>query len=167
MTGRGPEDADDVVGTFATDGALGFDPFPFLRALHEAGSGAVVVGQVAGIMHGSAELTGDLDLLWDGTRAQADALRAALTATGCADLPDLNRPQAAYQVVGAGGDLCTPDLPWGGMDVASCLVRAVSARDPAGFNVLYADLDDLILMRRSIGRPKDHRRADELEALRL
>ena len=24
------------------------------------------MGQVAGIMHGSRELTGDLDLLWDG-----------------------------------------------------------------------------------------------------
>ncbi|MFJ9350986.1 hypothetical protein [Streptomyces sp. NPDC101237] len=155
-----------MVGTFATDGALGFDPFPFLRALHEAGSGAVVVGQVAGIMHGSAELTGDLDLLWDGTPAQAHALREALTATCCADLPDLRRPQVDYQVMGASGDLCTPDLPWGDMDVAPCLVRAVNAHDPAGFAILYADLDDLILMRRSLGRPKDHRRADELEVLR-
>ncbi|WP_329266727.1 hypothetical protein [Streptomyces sp. NBC_01451] len=117
-------------------------------------------------MHGSAELTGDLDLLWDGTPAQAHALREALTATGCADLPDLNRPQVDYQVMGASGDLCTPDLPWGDMDVAPCLVRAVNAHDPAGFAILYADLDDLILMRRSLGRPKDHRRADELEVLR-
>ncbi|MFF4038657.1 hypothetical protein [Streptomyces sp. NPDC001816] len=59
----GLEEADDVAGTFATDGALGFDPIPFLRALCEARSHAVVIGQVAGIMHGSIELTGDLDLL--------------------------------------------------------------------------------------------------------
>ncbi|MEV5809717.1 hypothetical protein [Streptomyces parvulus] len=71
-----------------------------------------------------------------------------------------------YQVMGASGYLCTPDLPWGDMDVASCLVRAVNAHDPAGFAILYADLDDLILMRRSLGRPKDHRRANELEVLR-
>ncbi|MGW2699055.1 hypothetical protein [Streptomyces sp. NPDC001340] len=100
----GLEEADDVAGTFATDGALGFDPIPFLRALCEARSHAVVIGQVAGIMHGSIELTGDLDLLWDGTPEQAHALRNALTATGCTDLPDLGHPQVAYQVAGVSGD---------------------------------------------------------------
>jgi hypothetical protein len=164
-TGRGLEEADDVAGTFATDGALGFDPFPFLRALYEAGSHAVVIGQVAGIMHGSVELTGDLDLLWDGTSEQAHALRDALTAVGCTDLPDLDRPQVAYQVASVSGDLCTPALSWGAMDVAPCLARAVSAHDPAGFTIRYAALDDLIHMRRSLGRPKDHRRADELASL--
>ncbi len=117
-------------------------------------------------MHGSAEPTGDLDLLWDGTPEQAHALREALTATGCANLPDLARSQVAYQVIGADGDLCTPALPWGDLDVSPCLARAVNAHDPAGFDILYAGLDDLILMRRSLGRPKDLRRADELEALR-
>lgn len=166
LTGRGAEDADDVAGTFATDGALGFDPFPFLRALYEAGSHAVVMGQVAGIMHGSTELTGDLDLLWDGTPRQARALRDALIATGCTEMPDLDRPQAAYRVSGVSGDLCTPALPWGDMDVGPCLARAVSTRDPAGFGIRYTALDDLIDMRRALGRPKDHRRADELVHLR-
>ncbi|MFI0240623.1 hypothetical protein [Streptomyces sp. NPDC016845] len=164
-TGRGPQEADDVAGTFATDGALGFDPFPLLRALYEAGSRAVVIGQVAGIMHGSQELTGDLDLLWDGTPAQAQALRDALTAAGRTDVPDLSRPQVAYQVTGVSGDLCTPALPWGDMDVTPCLARAVSTRDAAGFVIRYAALDDLIRMRRALGRPKDHRRADELMRL--
>ncbi|GAA3502736.1 hypothetical protein GCM10019016_098450 [Streptomyces prasinosporus] len=160
------EEADDVAGTFATDGALGFDPMPFLRALYEAGSQAVVMGQVAGIMHGSTELTGDLDLLWDGTPEQAHALRGALAATGCTNPPDLGRSQVAYQVAGVSGDLCTPALPWGGMDTASCLARAVSVRDPAGFTIRCTALDDLIHMRRALGRPKDHRRADELARVR-
>ncbi|TXS36449.1 hypothetical protein [Streptomyces sp. OR43] len=165
-TGRGPEDADDVAGTFSTDGALGFDPLPLLRALHEAGSGAVVIGQVAGIMHGSAELTGDLDLLWDGSPEEGRALHEALAATGCTALPELDRPQVEYQAAGASGDLCTPALPWGAMDVMPCLARAVSTLDPAGFAIRYVDLDDLIRMRRALGRPKDLRRAAELEALR-
>lgn len=165
VTGRGVEEADDVAGTFAADGALGFDPFPLLRALYEAGSRAVVIGQVAGILQGSRELTGDLDLLWDGTPAQAQALRDALTATGCTDVPDLGQPQAAYTTAGVSGDLCTPALPWGGMDVAGCLARAVSTRDPAGFSVRYVCLTDLIDMRRALGRPKDYRRADELVRL--
>lgn len=165
-TGRDAEQADGVLGTFATDGALGFDPFPFLRALHEAGSHAVVVGQVAGIMHGSTELTGDLDLLWDGTPGQARALCDALSASGCTEPPDLDRPQAPYRVTGVSGDLCTPDLPWGDMDTAPCLVRAVSAQASPGFTIRYAALDDLIHMRRSLGRPKDLRRADELDRAR-
>lgn len=165
-TGRGPEEADDVAGTFSTDGALGFNPLPLLRALHEAGSGAVVIGQVAGIMHGSTELTGDLDLLWDGSPEQGRALHEALTATGCTALPELDRPQVEYQVTGVSGDLCTPALPWGDMDVMSCLPRAVSTHDPEGFAIRYVDLDDLIRMRRALGRPKDLRRSAELEALR-
>lgn len=165
-TGLRSQDADDIVGTFATDGALGFDPFPFLRALHAAGSHAVVIGQVAGIMHGSTELTGDLDLLWDGTPGEARALRDALVIAGCAEPPDLGHAQVAYQVTGAGGDLCTPALSWGGFDVSACLTRAARADDPSGLTIRYAALDDLIGMRRAIGRPKDHRRADELERLR-
>ncbi|MET9820948.1 hypothetical protein ABZ038_04885 [Streptomyces sp. NPDC006349] len=164
-TGHRPEDADDLLGTFATDGALGFDPFPLLRALHDARSHAVVVGQVAGIMHGSTELTGDLDLLWDGTPGEARALREALARSGCAEPPDLDRSQVAYRVPGADGDLCTPALPWGAMDVAPCLTRADTTRDPAGFTVRYVALDDLIRMRRALGRPKDLRRADELARL--
>ena len=163
--GRRPEEADDVRGTFATDGALGFDPFPFLRSLHDVGSRAVVIGQVAGIMHGSTELTGDLDLLWDGTPDEAHALRDALTRCGCAELPDLDRVQVGYRVTGADGDLCTPGLPWGTMDVGPCLTRAATTHDAAGFTIRYAALDDLIRMRRALGRPKDHRRADELARL--
>ncbi|MFF7274339.1 hypothetical protein [Streptomyces griseorubiginosus] len=163
--GRRPEDADDVLGTFATDGALGFDPFPFLQALHDVGSRAVVIGQVAGIMHGSTELTGDLDLLWDGTPDEAHALREALARCGCAELPDLDRVQVGYRVTGAVGDLCTPGLPWGAMAVAPCLTRAETTHDAAGFTIRYAALDDLIRMRRALGRPKDLRRADELVRL--
>lgn len=155
-----------MAGTFSTDGALGFDPLPLLRALHEAGSRAVVIGQVAGIMHGSTELTGDLDLFWDGSPEEGRALHEALTVTGCTAVPELDRPQVEYQVTGVSGDLCTPALPWGDMDVMPCLTRAVSTLDPAGFAIRYVDLDDLIRMRRALGRPKDLRRAAELESLR-
>src|ERR1700737_4853023 len=81
-TGRTHDDADDTQGTFATDSAVGFDPFPLLEALHRFGVRAVVIGQVAGILHGSAELTGDLDLLWDGDPSRAGYLSAAFAAVG-------------------------------------------------------------------------------------
>src|SRR5262249_18191418 len=71
------DDADHDLGSFATDDAIGFDPFPVLRALDTAGARVVVMGQVAGMMHGSAELTGDLDLIWDGETENAGALARA------------------------------------------------------------------------------------------
>ncbi len=61
--GLSHDHADDVAGTAATDDAIGFNPLPLLRTLHEHGAVVAVMGQVAGIMHGSRELTGDLDLL--------------------------------------------------------------------------------------------------------
>ncbi|HEX5299363.1 MAG TPA: hypothetical protein VFW50_20450 [Streptosporangiaceae bacterium] len=78
-TGLTHQDADDVTGTAGTDDAAGFDPLPLLRALDLAGAQVVVIGQVAGIMHGSRELTGDLDLLWDGDPGQAGTMAAAFS----------------------------------------------------------------------------------------
>ncbi|MFG3140108.1 hypothetical protein ACGFZA_28360 [Streptomyces sp. NPDC048211] len=69
-------------------------------------------------------------------------------------------------MTGVSGDLCTPALPWGDMDVTPCLARALRTCDPAGFDIQYVELDDLIRMRHALGRPKDLRRAAELEALR-
>ncbi|MFJ9149099.1 hypothetical protein ACIRP7_13720 [Streptomyces sp. NPDC102270] len=83
----------------------------------------------------------------------------------CTELPDLARSQVGYRVTCASGDLCTPELRWGAMDVTPCLTSAETTRDPAGFTIRYAALDDLIHMRWSLGRPKDHRRADELTRL--
>jgi len=83
--GRAPggvrhEEADDVIGTFDTDDAIGFDPFPMLAIMQRTGANYAVFGQVAGIMHGSAELTGDLDILWDGDSAAIDDLAEAFSA---------------------------------------------------------------------------------------
>ncbi|WP_043636925.1 hypothetical protein [Nonomuraea candida] len=173
-TGLGHEDADDDVGTIGTDGALGFDPFPLLEALHRHRVRAVVIGQVAGIMHGSAELTGDLDLLWDGVPAHAPALAAAFAAAG-ARLADESgvpvatrpesflRPKVQFTSPGAGGDCCTPALPWGGFRVGEVLGRAITTVGRDGLEVHYASREDLIGMRRALGRPKDLRRAEELE----
>ncbi|MFC5834695.1 hypothetical protein [Nonomuraea insulae] len=174
-TGLGHEDADDDVGTIGTDGALGFDPFPLLEALHHHGVRAVVIGQVAGIMHGSTELTGDLDLLWDGAPAGAPALAAAFTSVDAhltdeagrplATHPDsFLRPKVGFTSPGAGGDCCTPALPWGDLHVREFLDHAITAVDPGGLEVHYVSREDLIRMRRAVGRPKDLRRADELDS---
>jgi hypothetical protein len=86
-TGQMHDDADGEVGSLATDSAIGFDPLPVLRALSDSGAHVVVMGQAAGIMHGSVELTGDLDLLWDGGEGQRDPLARAFASVG-AELTD-------------------------------------------------------------------------------
>jgi hypothetical protein len=173
--GLSHDDADDVAGTAATDDAIGFNPLPLLRILHEHGAVVAVMGQVAGIMHGSRELTGDLDLLWDGDPRQAPALAAAFAAAG-ASLADsegrpvpceptaFKLPKVLFRAASASGDCCTPALPWGDLPIAAFLRRCqVATAD--GAEIRYLDSTDLIRMRRAVGRPKDLRRASELELL--
>jgi len=173
--GLSHDDADDVTGTAATGDAIGFNPLPLLRTLHEHGAVVAVVGQVAGIMHGSRELTGDLDLLWDGDHGQAPALAAAFAAAGASLADDEGRPvpcepaaftldKVMFRSALASGDCCTPALPWGDLPIAVFLARCqVAAAD--GLVIRYLVRADLIRMRRAVGRPKDLRRASELELL--
>lgn len=177
LNGLSHSDADDTVGTFGTDDAVGFDPLPLLRALHEHGAEVAVMGQVAGIMHGSRELTGDLDLLWDGEAGQAHALAAAFASVPV-DLTDgdgmplrcgpaaFGLPKVLFHSTSVSGDCCTPALPWGDLPIADFLARCrVAVSD--GFEIRYLARADLIWMRRTAGRIKDLRRADELERLAM
>lgn len=176
VTGLSHDDADDEAGTIGTDSARGFDPMPLLRALHEAGARVAAIGQVAGILHGSRELTGDLDLLWNGDPAQADALVRAFRAVDAHLVGDDGRPVALepaafllpkvqFESPRASGDCCTTQLPWGTLPVREFLDRALTVSDVDGVQVRYLRREDLILMRRAVGRPKDLRRAEELERL--
>jgi hypothetical protein len=133
------------------------------------------MGQVAGIMRGSHELTGDLDLLWEGDLGQAPALAAAFAAAGASLADDEGRlvlcepaafslPEVIFRSPMASGDCCTPALPWGDLPIAAFLARCqVAATD--GTVIRYLDRTDLIRMRLAAGRPKDLRRASELEQM--
>lgn len=175
-TGRTHDDADPDTGTVGTDDAIGFDPLPLLRTLDRYGARVIAIGQVAGILHGSAELTGDLDLLWDGTPAQAAALAAGFAAAGAALADDDGRPvpvgpaafalpKVTFTTATASGDCCTPALPWGDLDVAAFLPRCATATAADGTTLRWLALDDLVAMRLAVGRPKDLRRAAELRRL--
>ena len=169
-------DADETIGSIDSDHAAGFDPMPVLRALSECGAPAVVIGQVAGILHGSSELTGDLDLLWSGEPTEMPRMARAFTSLGARLSTDdgvpiadpaaaFELPKVLFETLSVSGDCCTPRLRWGGMDVAAFLHRAETTRID-GIVVRYLALGDLIVMRRAAGRPKDLRRAEELEASR-
>lgn len=174
-TGTTHDDADDTTGTVGTDSAFGFDPRPLLRELSTVPTPIVVIGQVAGILHGSTELTGDLDMLWSGDQRHAVALAAAFAAAGATLTDDDGRtigcdasaftlPKVQFATAHASGDCCTPQLPWGSLEVASFVDRSLAA-DLGGFTVRYLTRADLIAMRVAVGRPKDLRRADELRRL--
>lgn len=169
---------DDVgeEGTINSDAAAGFDPRHVLRALAAHGAPAIVIGQVAGILHGSAELTGDLDLLWSGGPEDAQRMAAAFTSLRAELFDDDHAriaesssafalPKALFRTSSASGDCCTPRLPWGDLDVEAYLRRAASTEIDR-YLVRYVALDDLIAMRRASGRAKDLRRLEELERIR-
>jgi hypothetical protein len=175
-TGLTHHDADDDTGTAGTDDAAGFDPLPLLRVLELGGARVVVIGQVAGIMHGSRELTGDLDLLWDGDPGQAGPMAAAFSQASAqltnddgapvpCDLAAFRLPKVLFRTATASGDCCTPALPWGNLPIADFLGRCETAR-AGDFTIRYLSRPDLIEMREAIARPKDLRRAAELRALR-
>ncbi|MDQ1424068.1 MAG: hypothetical protein QOD72_1566, partial [Acidimicrobiaceae bacterium] len=107
--------------------AVGFDPLRLLTALDRHGARAIVIGQVAGIMHGSQELTGDLDLLWSGDPSEVPKFAAGFLDVGarifddeCRPVPLDHRafamPKLLFQSAGASGDCCTPQLAWGAVD---------------------------------------------------
>jgi hypothetical protein len=175
LTGRTHADADDVTGTLSTDDAAGFDPLPLLRALDRAGARVVVIGQVAGIMHGSRELTGDLDLLWDGGAAQAGSMATAFAGVSARLTDDdgapvrcepaaFGRPKVLFRTATASGDCCTPALPWGSLPVMDFIERCEVA-SAGEFMIRYIGRQDLIRMRQAAGRVKDLRRTRELRAL--
>jgi hypothetical protein len=127
-------------------------------------------------MHGSRELTGDLDLLWDGDAGQAGSLAAAFAASSARLTDDdrvavrcepaaFGRPKVLFRTATAAGDCCTPALPWGRLPVMDFIERC--ERASAGeFMIRYIGRQDLIRMRQAAGRAKDLRRADELRGLR-
>ena len=173
--GRGHDDADEVHGTIACDDAIGFDPLPLLRSLDEHGVRVVIIGQVAGILHGSAELTGDLDLLWSGSSTDVPAISAAFSAAsamlwdddGCSlpvEVEAFELPKVQFRTATSAGDCCTPALSWGGLDIEGSLTRASSAVVD-GVRLHYVSRSDLIAMRLAVGRAKDRRRAVELQLL--
>ena len=137
-----------------------------LAVMQETGANYAVFGQVAGIMHGSLDQTGDLDLLWDGDPAFATRMAEVFVRAGVvlrnehlelqavADYYDgLCQAKVYFEGLGSAGDLCTPRLRWGSLDVVAFLKRKVWACHGT-LVVPYVCLDDLITMRKAVTGPK-------------
>ncbi len=139
------------------------------------GADLLLIGQVAGILHGSQELTGDLDLVWRRDERFAGEL-AAVFRSAAASFHDRDDQRITitagspmqikvnFTTSRVSGDLCTPEL-WGAdLPVNSYFDRA-EIGTLRGVNIQYLNVRDLIDMRTLPGRSKDLRRNAELRAI--
>jgi hypothetical protein len=151
------------------------DPAPIFEALARNGVRYTLIGGLAGIAHGSAIATFDIDIAYAREPVNIGRLAAALgelevTLRGAPpDLPFRPDPETL-----AAGLNFTFDTPSGPLDAFgeptgappyAELEAAATEVDVAGVTVRIASLEHLIRMKRAAGRPKDLLMASEYEAL--
>jgi hypothetical protein len=147
-----------------------------LPALSRAGVELIVVGGVAAIVHGSARLTQDLDIVYRRTPENIARLAAALAPfapylrgapPGLPFRWDSETIQRGlnFTLVTSAGDLDVLGEIAGGGTYETLILHS---RKLAVFGVEFycLGLDRLIQAKRDAGRPKDLEAIAELEALR-
>lgn len=147
-----------------------------LELLAESGVPFVVIGGVAAVAWGSAQLTRDLDVAIEFTSANLARLLDALRPhrprhlsrpdlPGIAETPDeLTRFRSLLLTTDLGRLDVLRDVPPLGTyaDLAPRAVKAIVH----GRELSLIDLDDLITIKDHVGRPKDILVAHELKAVR-
>ena len=145
--------------------AAAFDPLRILKTLKRHEVRYVIIGGIAGRLWGSTTVTNDLDICYgrDGANleALADALKelkAKLRGTD-RDLPFITEARSLelgdhFTFTTLAGNFDCLGSPRGSGGYES-LARTATQMDVGGVNVLVAALEDLILMKRAAGRPKD------------
>ena len=146
-----------------------------LRAFEDAGVDSIVVGGLAGVVHGSARLTQDVDLVYSREPRNVECLAEALRP----HKPYLRGAPAGlpfewsaatimrglnFTLTTAIGDVdLLGEIPGGG-DYQALLPHTVEV-EIFGHRCRCLDLPALIRAKRAAGRPKDLEALAELEAL--
>jgi hypothetical protein len=153
------------------------DPSGLLRALVGNDVHFVVIGGVAGTLHGSTTLTADLDILFERDAANLDRLAKVLVELHAVrrDLPDGVKTPIDARALRNGttfllstdlGDLdCIAETASGGFTYEQIAPTAERMRLGRELVVVVAALDELIRMKRATGRPKDRIEVETLAAL--
>lgn len=147
-----------------------------LRRLTAGGVDFVVIGAFAVVLHGSARLTRDLDIIFAPDGGNLEALGRVLV-TLEAKLRDVDEDVPFMPDAGtlAGVQLLTLTTTSGWLDVHRTvdgappydrLRRNAERMDVGDFFVLVASPDDLIAMKRAAGRGQDLADIAELEAIK-
>lgn len=157
------------------------DFLTFIRALAQSGLEFVIVGGVAGALHGGSRLTHDIDIVPDlDSAAWRRAVDVIWTAGGRPRIPESR--EAIADVANVRGWIRDKGMlalsfrsPDGTVEVDLLvgeshrfaeLKRDATIIDLEGVRYLVASLDDLIAMKRRAGRPQDLLDIAELESIR-
>ena len=153
-----------------------FDPLAVLRTLVDQGVRFVLIGGYAAAVRGSPVITGDVDICHARDNENLKRLAAALAELGATlrgapsivpfrlDVGSLKAGDHFTFTTSAGPLDClgTP----AGTDGFADLDASATDEDLDGIVVRVASVDDLIRMKRAVGRPQDLIAVEWLAALR-
>lgn len=152
-----------------------FDPIAILAALCRYGVNFVVIGGVASTLHGSAQATFDLDIVYETAEENVRRLADALRSLGAVRVTDPDAPSqpAAEELTNRVEAFVTPvgriDVFREARRVGGFHELAGSALDVEiedGVAVRIAGLDAVIWSKSGTGRAKDAEHVRSLERLR-
>ncbi len=152
-----------------------FELETMLRSLSEADVDYVVIGGIAMVVHGSARITRDLDIVFAPDQDNLEKLGRVLLGLGAQlrgvenDLPFVPDAATLEKV-----DLLTLETIAGWLDVHrrpagappyASLKKRAEVVDFDGYEIRVASPADLQAMKRAAGRPQDLMDLDYLEAI--
>lgn len=153
-----------------------FDPKRILKVLVKHGVRFVVIGGIAGRLWGSTTVTNDLDICYgrdsENLRALVEALKELKAKLRGAErdlsfVYDVRTLELGdhftFTTIGGNFDCLGTPAGSAGYDT---LARTATLMDLGKLEVLVAALEDLLLMKRASGRPKDLIEAEILAAVR-
>jgi hypothetical protein len=161
----------------ADDPVLSFDPLRILRQLRADAVEFVLIGGIAGRIHGSPTVTNDLDVCYRRTKANCERLEKTLHELGARlrDLPaGLPAPVDAGTIwqghnftfiTDAGFFDCLASPEEGTSTGYDDLARNATTVMIAGAPILVCSLEDLIRIKQAAGRAKDLIEVEVLKAV--
>ena len=157
---------------------MAFDPIQILQQLTADGVEFVLIGGIAGRVHGSPTVTNDLDICYRRTKTNCERLATTLRelAARLRDFPPELRVTIDarwiwqghnFTLVTSAGFLdCLASPEEGAPTGYEALAKNAHTVTVAEAPVLVCSLEDLIRMKRAAGRPKDLIEVELLEAVR-
>ncbi|MGZ7039858.1 MAG: hypothetical protein ACXVJO_16905 [Thermoanaerobaculia bacterium] len=152
--------------------AAAFDPLRIFKVLDSHSVAFVVIGGIAGRLWGSTTVTNDLDICYRRDRANLEKLAAALEQLR-AKLRGADRDipfKSDWRALKAGDHFTFTTIAGNFVLLGShgyeSLARTATEMDVGGVSVRVAAIEDLILMKRAAGRPKDLIEVEILAAVR-
>jgi len=150
-----------------TSPVMAFDPIRILQQLGADGVEFVLIGGIAGRVHGSPTVTNDLDICYRRTKANCERLAKTLRELGASlrdfppELPSTIDARSIWQghnftfVTNAGFFDCLASPEEGTTTGYDELAKNAETVTIAEAQVLVCSLEDLIRMKQAAGRAKD------------